>query len=289
MPVTLASTNAPFQQNRYRGSRKHILDWVSVPKFRSELEELIGLKECHIPDDAEYMPRGYEAPKEARLNAASSRVLADPKVYRQLRDWWLRKPKGANTPNWDLVVQCELSGRPGLILVEAKANASELSRSGKSDRSRSGRAAESEAASEENAAQIAQAIGQACTALASQLRDLAIGPDSHYQFSNRMAFAWKLATLGVPTVLLYVGFTGDKGLRGYLKTDENWRSRFAKHVLRVCPSGLTENPIQVGDHQFWVLNRSRPVLSNSPPAAPARVRKPGGIRRSQSNVGSRCE
>jgi hypothetical protein len=246
-----------------------------VPRFRSELEELIGLKECHIPDDAEYMPLSYEAPKEARLNEESSRVFADAKVYRQLRDWWLRKPKGANTPNWDLVVQCELNDQPGLILVEAKANASELSRSGKAKASKRGRTAESEVASEENAAQIAQAIGQACTALASQLPDIAIGPESHYQFSNRMAYAWKLATLGVPTVLLYVGFTGDKGLRGYLKSDEKWKSRFSRYVLRVCPSGLTEKPIQTGDSQFWVLNRSRAALSNSPPSVPARMRKPG--------------
>ena len=43
-----------------------------------------------------------------------------------LRGWWLKHHRGANTPNWDLVVECHIEGKSGLILVEAKANHPEL-------------------------------------------------------------------------------------------------------------------------------------------------------------------
>jgi hypothetical protein len=32
--------------------------------------------------------------------------------------------------------------------------------------------------------------------------------DSHYQLTNRFAWAWKLASMGVPVVLGYLGFQG---------------------------------------------------------------------------------
>jgi hypothetical protein len=34
----------------------------------------------------------------------------------------------------------------------------------------------------------------------------------HYRFANRLAFAWKTASEGMPTILLYLGFTGDDGI-----------------------------------------------------------------------------
>jgi hypothetical protein len=33
--------------------------------------------------------------------------------------------------------------------------------------------------------------------------------DSHYQLANRLASAYKVASAGIPVVLLYLGFTGD--------------------------------------------------------------------------------
>jgi len=41
--------------------------------------------------------------------------------------------------------------------------------------------------------------------------DVRLDRDSHHQLANRLAFTWKLATLGIPVVLLY--FTGrDEGI-----------------------------------------------------------------------------
>lgn len=56
---------------------------------------------------------------------------------------------------------------------------------------------------------------------------MTISRDSHYQFANRLGFAWKLASIGVPTVLVYLGFTGDDGIidRGEpLRDADHWRT-----------------------------------------------------------------
>lgn len=55
-------------------------------------------------------------------------------------------------------------------------------------------------------------IAEACAGLQLLGPAVRISRDSHYQLSNRVAFAWKLATLGLPTVLVYLGFWGDDGI-----------------------------------------------------------------------------
>jgi hypothetical protein len=54
-------------------------------------------------------------------------------VSRRLRHFQFLQDPGriprrpwANTPNWDLAFGCEIAGKTGLILVEAKANEPEL-------------------------------------------------------------------------------------------------------------------------------------------------------------------
>jgi hypothetical protein len=107
----------------YRGSRKHVLDWTQSPTFPAELQELVGLADCTLTAKSVWVPRGYSAPKEARLERAT---FLDATLRKQIRSWWLKHHKGANTPNWDIVTTCEVAGRAGLILVEAKANVPEL-------------------------------------------------------------------------------------------------------------------------------------------------------------------
>jgi hypothetical protein len=183
-------------------------------------------------------------------------------VWPALRAWWLRHEKGANTPNWDLALSCEVEGRPGLILVEAKANLPELSHAGKRVESHAS------AASVENHDQIAAAIEEARVGLNPRYPGISINRDSHYQISNRIAFAWKLASLGIPTVLVYLGFTGDVGIRdvGHPFEDASeWRAAFDAHLQHVCPTPLTEHQVDVGPASFWLLVRSRPILAISQP------------------------
>ena len=257
-----------------RGSRKHVLDWVEQPGFLQELEALVAPTPCRIAPDAIYLPQSHAEPAEARLDVFGRRVLPNHPVWDELRRWWLRHPKGANTPNWDLAVTCQIEERPGIVLVEAKANVPELSEAGKAPaREGVGRGLRSVPRSEEsiqrsadNAQQISAAIDSARSALEPQLPGISIRWDRHYQLSNRLAFAWKLASNGIPTVLLYLGFTGDTGMRALLRDEAEWQALFRRHLAAVCPSGITEKPIRTGAAEFWVLCRARRVLEPSPRA-----------------------
>src|SRR5438094_7219607 len=113
----------------YYGSWRHILDWVEQSSFVEELNKLLRPVPIQISPHATRMPLGRAKPREARLESFGPQVIPDPRVWRELRSWWLAH--GGNTPNWDLAAGCEIEHRRGLLLVEAKANAPELSGAGK--------------------------------------------------------------------------------------------------------------------------------------------------------------
>ena len=167
------------------------------------------LSEIPVSFDANtrVVPKGHDCPDEAKLDGFGPTWLQEHSAWGALREWWLVNTHGANTPNWDLLVTCSLDGNPGLILVEAKANWPELSRQGKP------LSQDASPKSHENHKQIGAAIDEARAGWQEIDPDVQISRDSHYQLSNRLAFAWKLASLGIPTVLIYLGFTGDEVIR----------------------------------------------------------------------------
>jgi len=186
-------------------------------------------------------------------------------VWPSLQTWWLAHEAGANTPNWDIALSCEVEGKPGLVLVEAKANVPELGLLGKKLD-----CAASEA-SRENHERIGRAIDEACTALRLVNPKISISRDSHYQLSNRIAFAWKLASLGLPTVLVYLGFLGDRGISDAgepFRDMAHWNEVFAKYAHSLVPNELFERRIECGPATAWFLLRSRPVIQSSEPRLP---------------------
>jgi hypothetical protein len=92
-----------------------------------------------------------------------------------------------------------------------------------------------------------------------------ISRDNVYQLSNRVAFAWKLATLGIPSVLVYLGFIGDKGMEGGFASPADWNALFEERANVVFPIGVPADPISAGKSQFWIINRHRDCLTPSPP------------------------
>jgi hypothetical protein len=165
-----------------RGSRKHILDWTSRPDFLRQFADLIGLPECVIARPPVWQPRGYGKPEEARLEDCGAQFITGVDCWSDLASWWLRHRRGANKPNWDLVVACDLWGVPGLALVEAKAHERELDLGGKRlrpDRSDN---------SAENHERIGQAIAEASAALDLVVPGVRVSRDSHYQLANRVAY-----------------------------------------------------------------------------------------------------
>ena len=239
-----------------------MLDWVEQPRFLPELLALVAPIKCRVTASSVWQPVNYQFPDEAKLDSFGPRAIPDRGKWESVREWWLGHQRRANTPNWDIALGCEVEDKPGFILVEAKANLPELSEEGKR------RTVDASVKSSENHEHIRKAIADARDALSSRLPGISIDINRHYQLSNRIAFAWKLASLGVPTVLVYLGFTGDTGIENVgapFTSDQHWQETFYGHLKGVCPSPLVEQQIDVGPASFWLIVRSRPVFEPSLP------------------------
>jgi hypothetical protein len=239
-----------------RGSRKHVLDWTGSLRFPVELLALVKPVPCVLTAESIWQPMGKNAPREARLETFGPLAMPGHPAWPAISSWWLRHSAGANTPNWDIALSCDVDGQPGIILVEAKANVPEMSEAGK--RVEDGASAKSK----QNHEHIGRAIEEAREQLTPLLPGIAISHDKHYQLSNRIAFAWKLATLGIPTVLVYLGFTGDMEIADVgapFDSDEHWQATFRSHFQAICPVSFLETRIAAQPAHFWMLSRSRPV------------------------------
>jgi len=244
----------------YRGSRKHVLDWTGRPSFLPELAQILEPVPVHFPADTVFMPRGVLAPEEARLEKAGPALVPGVSVWREIEDWWLCHKAGANTPNWDIAAGCEVEGRSGLVLVEAKAHRAELGTGGKPV------SADASVRSIENHERIGEAIEEACQGWRALDERVSISRDSHYQLANRLALTWKLASLGIPVVLLYLGFAGDDGISDVgdpFADDADWHAAFDAYSAEVAPSELLDRRLEIGSTPAWLLSRSRPMLGVS--------------------------
>ena len=245
----------------YRGSRKHVLDWVSRPTFVTELLALAEGVDARVTRDSRWMPLSYKNPEEARLEEFGPEWLPGHPIWEELQQWWLVHPKYANTPNWDIALGCEIEGRPGLILVEAKAHEAELDPKAKE------RSSPESDKSKANHDQIGRAIKQARDALSTCDSNVNISRDTHYQLSNRVAFLWRLAQAGIPTAVIYLGFTGDqqfgKGVTPF-RSHDHWVKSFGAYVRDVWPLSVIDRRLECGPAPAWFLVQSRAVLEQSP-------------------------
>lgn len=236
----------------YRGSRKHFLDWTEDPRFTKDLTTLLSSTDTSICLSDHWMPRGFMAPRELKLSHAEANLIL-PKVRQRITNWWLIHREGANTPNWDLVCTCSINGTKGLVLVEGKAHESELNREVK------GKYIEENAtlASLDNHKQIGQCIEEVRGHLNKMGSGVNISRDTHYQLSNRVTFAWKLASEGVPVVLMYLGFIGDTYFKNdYLRDKAHWQKVFLNHSKNILPDNFINKPIFCGGATMTILIRS---------------------------------
>ena len=205
------------QLDKRRGSRPRCVLLVEggPEDTASRLTALVDLPDVIVSSSDTWIPYGKPVKRDGAWDAkpSSEAVLSKPNVLvshsiqRQLRDWWLAVPKRANTPNWDLASTCAIKGKPGLLLIEAKAHAKEMSSAGKSRPTTLN--------GWENHKRIGLAIGEAAAGLQLETgKSWNISRDHHYQLSNRFAWSWKLASLGVPVVLLYLGFLKAQDMAG---------------------------------------------------------------------------
>lgn len=91
--------------------------------------------------------------------------------------------------------------------------------------------------------EIGNAISEARGALLHYCDNISISRDNHYQLSNRIAYTWKLASMGIPTILLYMGFTNDPAWvsnRDHFESKQKWDDAIKSYFTEVGAEDLLQ-------------------------------------------------
>jgi hypothetical protein len=206
-----------------------------------------------------WMPDGFADLEEAQLHHAPR--LLPPSVSRALGEWWLpANRQDARSPNFDVASTCTVEGVSGLLLIEAKAHESELVREVAGRRLAEDASAERRASHET----IGPAIDSARVGLATTTGlSWQISRDTHYQMSNRFAWAWKLTQLGMPVVLIYLGFirANDMSKPGEVPFADAtaWETATMAHSKPLFPAEVWGRPWSVNGVPLIPLIRSLEV------------------------------
>ena len=259
----------------HRGSRPRCVlltdgDGANVARRLTRLVDLPGVvvstEDCWQPCGRPVLREdSWDTTPSDEVDLATPNDLVSPLVRRRLRSWWLAVPTSrTRTPVWDLAATCTVRGTSGILLIEAKAHDEELSAAGK--------AAPTSPNGWRNHERIGDAIGEANDGLdLASSRSWALSRDSHYQLSNRFAWAWKLASFGVPVVLVYLGFLhadeiSDLG-RTFSSHDE-WKAVLMRHSGGIVDPRSWGEWIDVGGTPMIALARAydRPLGTDGHPA-----------------------
>lgn len=248
-PKKIKQLLATLPAKAQRGSkpRCHLLTHGTRVQVAARLTALMGAWGSVAPTDS-WLPEGFEDHNEAELPLAPE--LLTPVVRVGLARWWLPNDHLADrTPNWDIASSCTIDGRRGLLLVEAKAHENELVNT-ISGRKLDTRNQGDQATRDASHHQIGVAIEQARAGLqAASSLPWEIRIDSHYQLASRFAWAWKVAQLGVPVVMVYLGFIGademkDRGAP--LASAAEWDAMVRAHAKGLVPGEVWGSQVDVG-------------------------------------------
>jgi hypothetical protein len=258
--------------NRRRGSYPRCLLLMDAGRdvVAQRLTKLVSIPGVSVSPDDCWMPTGIPAllaPGKWDLGLAQEAKLGEdegflsPARRQRVTGWWLDVVAKANTPNWDVASTCRIAGRRGLLLVEAKAHAAELSSGAKPKPSTPN--------GEKNDRRTRAAMAEANGALNRILPGWRLSCDSHYQMANRFAWAWKLASMGVPVVLAYLGFTQAREMadRGEPFADGTaWEKTVRDYSAAIAPSSVWDNPMRVRDASATCCIRSTEISLPIPSA-----------------------
>ncbi|MGB3059179.1 MAG: hypothetical protein WBE17_05520 [Anaerolineae bacterium] len=255
-------------KNRRRGSHPRCLMFMEGDRqdVAGRLTALVGLANVDVDEDDSWMPRGLPKPtgdggwdreptREATLGEDEG--FLSPEHLEIVTHWWLEVAPRANTPNWDIASTCQINGKRGMLLIEAKAHDRELSSSGKPEPTTPN--------GMKNHEKIGAAIKQASADLNRIEPGWALSRDSHYQLSNRFAWSWKLTQLGVPVILVYLGFlhAGEMADQGEsFANHEAWVRTVKAYARGLVPGSAWDNCLLVNDTLMWTLIRSVEVKLN---------------------------
>ncbi|HVC92748.1 MAG TPA: hypothetical protein VND64_03610 [Pirellulales bacterium] len=236
----------PINPNRDRGSRKHILDLVSSRNFVSTVNRLFSDTDIRLAEPSYPRPYGRATPADWREYEIEEYMRALPFPENKTLDlkWWFPNKTGLNRrPTWDLLCQLDVGGRPGLLLVEAKAHVREML---EQDKKRDPTLSDE---SKANDRQIKSNIMRTNKVLS----DLGAGrfllsADNHYQLANRIAYLCKLANDGIPVVLLYLGWLNSPAWpRDCFRDQAHWQQVMHKYMAGVVPASFPERLFKFHD------------------------------------------
>jgi hypothetical protein len=215
-----------------------MLDLVSSSSFEAITNQLLNGTGGILADPCLRHPRGRggkqdwtELDLEEYLKAfpIPGGLTIDP-------EWWFPYKNAVNRrPTWDLVCHVHVDGKPGILLVEAKAHVSELSEQDKksppnpkSPRSRA------------NDCSVRLRLCEASLALSNiGLGQFHLSADNHYQLSNRLAYLNKVAGEGVPTILMYLGWLKSPDWPDDpIRDAKHWRDLVEGYVKAIAPSNF---------------------------------------------------
>jgi hypothetical protein len=235
----------PLPHKAQRGSkpRCHLMTHGSLELVSQRLTHLIG-PWGQVNAEDRWMPRGFENIEEAQLGRKD--IIYDPSIGKELLNWWLAVPRGARIPNWDIASTCTIEGKKGILLIEAKAHDEEINlelagkRFGKKETDHR----------KLNRNKIEGCIRQANQSLsASTQMSWSLSIEHHYQMSNRFAWAWKLTELGLPVILVYLGFLkADEMIyrRKPFETGADWQRIVFSHSQPLFPEQIW--------NRRWIVN-----------------------------------
>lgn len=259
--MTTSGTLFPrLKRNEQRGSkpRCHLLTDGSDQHVAAALSGLLAPFATVSASD-EWMPRGFEMPQECQLHRRSR--VHDSDLCDRLAAWWLPADQLTDrTPNFDIAATCLVDGRPGMVLVEAKAHDNELIRESAGRKVTSSDPREQQQRRESSHKTIGAAIDKARAGLtAGTGLNFGISRDTCYQMSNRFAWAWKLADSGLPVVLVYLGFLNadDMAKDGQpFRTHDEWEQLVRSHGAAVVPDAIWNRKWNMGGQPFVPIIRS---------------------------------
>lgn len=234
------------------------------PIVAARLTQLIGRPDAIVTPDDRWMPRGLPILKpdqtwdvtrtqEAKLDQPNDLITATES--KAVSEWWLPNTRNANTQNLDIASTCKVSGKDGVLLVEAKAHAKELAEAERGKELKINASDDSFA----NHLQIGRAISDAAARLqrATGL-PCSISRDQRYQMSNRFALASKLTELGYAVVLVYLGFLNAREMAqgALLTSEEHWLKLVTRHSAVLFPDEVWNTEWNLNGQPFVPLVRS---------------------------------
>ena len=253
---------------RPRGSRPRCILLTDGPKqdVAKRLTCLVNFPRVCVKSTDKWMPYGKPTRREgedrvckrcdpAREARLGESCLLGEDTRERLRKWWFPFPgRRGNTPNWDIASTCKIDGRKGLLLFEAKAHSAELKNRGQE------LPAGASVDTCRNYRRIGRCICAASAALAKETgHRWSLSRGCCYQMSNRFAWAYKLAELGCPVVLVYLGFLKAEEMRDIgrpLEDGAEWCSLVKEHSRHLFCDDIWNRRWNVRGQAFIPLIRT---------------------------------